>query len=34
VQTCPETERMVLRHFTEADAEDLAALHGDPAVMR
>jgi len=32
VQTCPETERMVLRHFTEAD--DLAALHGDPAVMR
>nr|WP_145797126.1 GNAT family N-acetyltransferase [Kitasatospora atroaurantiaca] len=25
---------MVLRRFTEADADDLAALHGDPAVMR
>ncbi|MFC6085890.1 GNAT family N-acetyltransferase [Sphaerisporangium aureirubrum] len=29
-----ETGRLVLRRFTEADAEDLARLHGDPAVMR
>jgi len=29
-----ETERMVLRRFTEADAEPLAALYGDPRVMR
>ncbi|GDY31061.1 GNAT family N-acetyltransferase [Gandjariella thermophila] len=29
-----ETERLVLRRFTEADVDDLAALHGDPAVMR
>lgn len=25
---------MLLRHFTEADLDELAALHGDPAVMR
>ena len=29
-----ETERIVLRRFTEADAEPLAALYGDPRVMR
>lgn len=29
-----ETERLVLRRFTEADAEDLADLDGDPEVMR
>ena len=29
-----ETARMVLRRFTGADVEHLAALHGDPAVMR
>ena len=29
-----ETERMLLRRFTEADAERLAALYGDPRVMR
>ncbi|WP_184570709.1 GNAT family N-acetyltransferase [Streptomyces zagrosensis] len=29
-----ETARMRLRRFTEADADDLAALHGDPEVMR
>ncbi|MFD9127594.1 GNAT family N-acetyltransferase [Kitasatospora sp. NPDC059571] len=29
-----ETERLVLRRFTTADADVLAALHGDPAVMR
>lgn len=29
-----ETERMTLRRFTEADVDDLAALHGHPAVMR
>jgi RimJ/RimL family protein N-acetyltransferase len=29
-----ETERMVLRRFTEADAGPLAALYGDPRVMR
>ncbi|MQS14545.1 GNAT family N-acetyltransferase [Streptomyces kaniharaensis] len=28
------TDRLILRHFTEADADDLAALHADPAVMR
>ncbi|TWE22350.1 RimJ/RimL family protein N-acetyltransferase [Prauserella muralis] len=28
------TARMRLRRFTEADAESLAALHGDPEVMR
>lgn len=28
------TERMVLRDFTEADVDNLAALHGDGAVMR
>ena len=29
-----ETERMLLRCFTEADAGPLAALYGDPRVMR
>ncbi len=29
-----ETERMLLRRFTEADAGPLAALYGDPQVMR
>jgi len=29
-----ETERMALRRFTEADAGPLAALYGDPRVMR
>ena len=29
-----ETDRMLLRRFTEADAEALAALYGDPRVMR
>ncbi|HEY6739715.1 MAG TPA: GNAT family N-acetyltransferase [Actinopolymorphaceae bacterium] len=29
-----ETARMVLRRFTPADLPDLAALHGDPRVMR
>jgi RimJ/RimL family protein N-acetyltransferase len=29
-----ETDRMLLRHFTEADADPLAALYGDPRVMR
>jgi RimJ/RimL family protein N-acetyltransferase len=29
-----ETERMVLRRFTGADAGQLAALYGDPLVMR
>jgi RimJ/RimL family protein N-acetyltransferase len=29
-----ETERMLLRRFTEADARSLAALYGDPRVMR
>jgi RimJ/RimL family protein N-acetyltransferase len=29
-----ETERLVLRRFTEADADDLLDLHGDPEVMR
>ena len=29
-----ETERMLLRCFTGADAEPLAALYGDPRVMR
>ncbi|ACU97179.1 GNAT family N-acetyltransferase [Saccharomonospora viridis] len=28
------TERMTLRRFTSADAEDLVALHGDADVMR
>lgn len=34
VHTYLETARMRLRRFTAADADDLAALHGDPAVMR
>jgi RimJ/RimL family protein N-acetyltransferase len=29
-----ETERLLLRRFTEADTELLAALYGDPRVMR
>jgi RimJ/RimL family protein N-acetyltransferase len=29
-----ETERMVLRRFTEADVDDLFALDSDPEVMR
>jgi RimJ/RimL family protein N-acetyltransferase len=29
-----ETDRMLLRRFTEADAGPLAALYGDPRVMR
>jgi RimJ/RimL family protein N-acetyltransferase len=29
-----ETERLVLRRFTEADVDDLVALDADPAVMR
>ncbi len=29
-----KTDRLVLRRLTEADAEDLLALHADPAVMR
>jgi len=29
-----ETERLLLRRFTEADAGPLAALYGDPRVMR
>jgi RimJ/RimL family protein N-acetyltransferase len=29
-----ETERMLLRRFTEADAGPLTALYGDPRVMR
>lgn len=28
------TERLILRRFTEADAEDLADLDGAPEVMR
>jgi RimJ/RimL family protein N-acetyltransferase len=29
-----ETERLRLRRFTPSDLDELAALHGDPAVMR
>jgi RimJ/RimL family protein N-acetyltransferase len=29
-----ETERKLLRRFIEADAGPLAALYGDPRVMR
>lgn len=29
-----ETERLLLRRFTEADLDDLVALNGDPDVMR
>ncbi|HET9138898.1 GNAT family N-acetyltransferase [Actinophytocola sp.] len=29
-----ETERLVLRRFTEADVDDLADLNSDPAVLR
>ncbi len=28
------TERLILRHFTEADAEHLVAMDGNPEVMR
>jgi RimJ/RimL family protein N-acetyltransferase len=34
VHTVLETDRMLLRRFTEADAGALAALYGDPRVMR
>jgi RimJ/RimL family protein N-acetyltransferase len=34
VRVVLETERMLLRCFTEADAAPLAALYGDPRVMR
>jgi RimJ/RimL family protein N-acetyltransferase len=34
VQIVLETERMLLRRFTGADAGLLAALYGDPRVMR
>ena len=34
MQIALETERMLLRRFTEADAGLLAALYGDPRVMR
>jgi RimJ/RimL family protein N-acetyltransferase len=34
MHTVIETERMLLRRFTEADAGPLAALYGDPHVMR
>ena len=29
-----DTPRLLLRPFTETDLDDLAALHGDPSVMR
>ncbi|MBF8194209.1 GNAT family N-acetyltransferase [Nonomuraea sp. K274] len=29
-----ETDRLILRRFTESDADDLFALHNDPEVMR
>jgi ribosomal-protein-alanine N-acetyltransferase len=29
-----ETERLLLRHFTPGDLDDVAALYGDPEVMR
>ena len=34
VQIFLETERLVLRRFTEDDVDDLVALDGDPEVMR
>jgi RimJ/RimL family protein N-acetyltransferase len=34
VHIVAETERMLLRRFTEVDAGPLAALYGDPRVMR
>jgi len=34
VQVFLKTERLVLRRFTEADADDLFDLDGDPEVMR
>lgn len=34
MQIVLETERMLLRRFTEADAGLLAALYGDPRVMQ
>lgn len=34
MQIVLETERMLLRRFTEADARPLADLYGDPRVMR
>ena len=34
MQVFLETERLVLRRFTEADADNLFDLDGDPEVMR
>ena len=34
MQVFLETERLVLRRFTQADANNLFALHADPDVMR
>jgi RimJ/RimL family protein N-acetyltransferase len=34
VQVFLETDRLVLRRFTEADVDNLVELDGDPAVMR
>jgi RimJ/RimL family protein N-acetyltransferase len=34
VRVLLETQRLVLRRFTEADADDLSDLDGDPEVMR
>ena len=33
MQTFLETERLVLRHFTEDDVDNLVELDGDPEVM-
>ncbi len=33
-KTVTETKRLLLRHFTLEDAEDLALLQADPVVMR
>ena len=29
-----ESDRLVLRRFTESDVDNLLSLHGDPEVMR
>ncbi|MBB6352189.1 GNAT family N-acetyltransferase [Nonomuraea muscovyensis] len=34
METYLTTDRLVLRRFTDADADDLFALHNDPGVMR
>jgi len=34
VQVCLETERLLLRRFTEADADNMFDLDRDPEVMR